>query len=332
MASSICNWCAPLCAAAIVLLAPAPRARAAPPLTTEPPAAKQAAEAKLMAGVDLLKARNYREALARFEEAYALVPSPLIFYDIGLARRGLGDDPRALESFERFLAEAPEAPADKRRRADGYRDELRARVSVVTLEANVGAADLTVDGVDLGRVSFPRRLYLGPGPHELVARAGGAAQVATLSCSAGEALAFTVRLSSPVPAPSSVVPLPLQQPRVAEETPRAPGTVEVLQSAPAKEPAGDVRDVRPWALSAAAVGVASLGAGLAFGLEARDAGDAVTSDSQSGRTFVPTDETAGRRDQTVEVVLLSVGAVALAAGVGLYVWANHRAHGAEGRP
>ncbi|HLK91406.1 MAG TPA: tetratricopeptide repeat protein [Polyangia bacterium] len=320
MASPTCDWRRPLCAAAAILLA-SPWARAAPPPGAAPPAVKQAAEAKLVAGVELLKAHSYREALARFEEGYALVPSPLIFYDIGLADRGLGDDARAFESFERFLAEAPDAPADKQRRAEAYRDELRARVSIVTLQADVGAAELTVDGTDLGRLPFPRRLTLAPGSHQVVARAGGSVQAATLTCVGGQTIPLAVRLSAPVP---PIAPLPSEH-ALSGEQPRAPA-VEVLGGAPATGSASGGNDLRPWALSAAAVGVASLGVGVAFGLMARNAGDQVTGDSQAGRTFVPTDETSGLRNQTVEVLLLSVGAVAVAAAVGLYVWSRHRAH------
>ncbi len=326
MGSPTFNWRAPLWAAVTVLLAWAPRARAAPPAAPSTPAAKQAAEAKLVAGVELLKARSYREALARFEEGYALVPSPLIFYDIGLADRGLGDDAGALESFDRFLAEAPEAPADKRRRAQAYRDELRARVSIVTLEADVRAAELTVDGVDLGSVSFPRRLTLAPGSHQVVARAGGAVQAATVACVAGGTLPLAVRLSSPTAAPGSLAMAPLPPAPALSGEPRRAPAVEVLGAAPATSSVSGGRDLRPWALSAAAVGVASLGVGVAFGVMAHDASDQVTGDAQNGRTFVPADQTSGLRDQNVEAVLLSVGAVAVAAAVGLYVWSRHRPH------
>ena len=327
MASSTSERSLAIRAALLVVLAFAPRASASPGLA--PNASKGAAEAKLVEGVQLLKTHAYRAALEHFEQAYALVPSPLIFYDLGLAHRGLGEGPRALESFERFLVEAPEAPTDKRRKAELYRDELGGQVSVVRLEADVGVADLTVDDVGLGRVSLPRPLYLHPGAHKVEARAGGSVQTVTLACVGGQRVSFALRLARPPPAIAfrsttneSVARASVE--RGPLESPSSPGAVEVLQASP---PDGSTSSLRPWALSAAAVGAASLGVGIAFGLMARNNGDDVTGDSQNGRTFVPSDETAGLRDQRLEGVFLAIGAAALAAGAGLYAWSQHRAHG-----
>ena len=315
-------------AALVVVLVFAPRASASP--GPAPNASKALAEAKLVDGVQLLKTHNYRGALEHFEQAYTLVPSPLIFYDLGLAHLGLGDGPRALESFERFLVEAPGAPTDKRRKAEMYRDELGGQVSVVTLDADVGVADLTVDGVGLGRVSFPRLLYLYPGSHQVVARAGGSVQEATLAGVAGQRVSFALRLARPPAATAfgSTTNEPVARASVERGPVESPhgsrGAVEVLRVSPSDS---STSSLRPWTLSAAAVGVASLGVGMAFGLMAKNNGDDVTGDSQNGRTFVPNEETAGLRDQRIEVAFLAIGAAAVAAGAVLYAWSRHRAHG-----
>jgi hypothetical protein len=327
MASSTCDWRRSARVAGVLgVLLSAPLARAAPGPARDGAGNKDAAEAKLVDGVDLLKTRSYHQALERFEQAYALLPSPLIFYDLGLAHLGLGDAPRALESFDRFLAEAPDAPADKRHKAERYRDELRGQVSIVTLEAdaNVRAAELTVDGLSLGQVSLPRRLYLAPGSHDVVARAEGSAQPATISCVAGQALTFSLHLA---PAPTPVVAAPTGQSPVspvggaAVAQTQPPGAVEMIQSSP---PVARDSWERPWALSAAAIGVVSIGVGIAFGLAARSDGEEVTGESQSGSTFMPSVESAGLRDQGLETAFVVAGAVAIAAGVGLYAWARHR--------
>jgi hypothetical protein len=330
MASSTSDRSRPIRAALLAIFAFAPGVSASPAPAAAMNPTKAAAEAKLVDGVQLLKTRAYRPALERFEQAYALVPSPLIFYDFGLAYRGLEDAPRALESFERFLVRAPDAPADKRRKAELFRDELGARVSVVTLEADLGVADLTLDGLDLGRVSLPRPLYLDPGSHELVARAGASVQAATLVCVAGQRVSLALRLAPP---PTSVLVGTTTNESVTRPSlDRAPidgpsgsrGAVDVLRTPP---PGSSGGSVRPWALSAAAVGVASLGVGIAFGLMAKNNGDNVTGDSQNSRTFVPNEETAGLRDERLEVVFLALGAAAVAAAAGLYAWTRHRGHG-----
>jgi hypothetical protein len=329
MASSTCDWRrSARVAGVLALLLPAQLARAASDSAHD--GNKDAAEAKLVDGVELLKTRSYHQALERFEQAYALLPSPLIFYDLGLAHLGLGDAPRALESFDRFLAEAPEAPADKRHKAERYRDDLRGQVSIVTLEAdtNVGAVEVIVDGLSLGHVSLPRRLYLAPGSHEVLARADGSAQPATISCQAGQTLTFSLHLAPP---PSPVVAAPTGQSLVsplggAAATQAQPpaGAVAIMQTSP---PVARDGWARPWALSAAAVGVVSIGVGIAFGLAARNNGEEVTGESQNGLPFMPSAESAGLRDQALETAFIAVGAVAVAAGAGLYAWARHRESG-----
>jgi hypothetical protein len=305
---------APLVPALILLLAAAPARAAEPP--EDAAATKRAAEAKLVEGVDELKNRRYGEALERFQQAYTLVPSPLISYDLGLAYLGLGDHPHALESFDKFLLEAPDASGDKRRKAREYADELRGRVAVVTVSADVAAADLTVDGRPIGRVDVPRRLYMAPGWHEIIARDGRASATATVTCAAGEGLALSVSLTQPDqpprPPPRLVSPIPPPAPAVVLESP-------VVREAPATHDRA-----RIGALSAVAAGAVALGVGVTFGVMASSQGDSVTADSMNRRAFVPGTESAGLHDQTLEVVFLSVGAVAVAAGIAIYAFIRHK--------
>jgi len=101
---------------ALLLVCVVPRGGRAADETPRPEtdAARQAATARLIEGVELLRTRQYHEALARFDEAYALVPSANIHYDRGLAYRGLGRNAAAIEAFEAFLAGARQPPAGKR--------------------------------------------------------------------------------------------------------------------------------------------------------------------------------------------------------------------------
>ena len=302
------------------------------------PSVKRQAEAKLHEGVTLLKERRYADALARFKEGYALVPSPLILYDFGLAQLGIGDDPEALESFEEFLRSAPDAPEDKRRKASAYRDELRKRVGVVTVKADLAAGSVRLDGRDLGRVEFPRNLYLTPGPHEVVVRAGNVTQTRAVTCVAGDAQTISVALSERPPETSApIATLPMESHSTA--VPTTPSPAGVLSARPSSPrdaaepvaPGAPYRRARWWALTTAAAGAASIGAGLTFGLLASGQAGDVTADSQNRRTFVPADETSGLRDQRLEIVFLSVGAAAVMAGLGIYAFVRHREAGDAGR-
>jgi hypothetical protein len=116
-----------------------PVARAQPDAARD--ASREAAHAKLVEGVDAMKRGDYEAALALFQQAYALVPSPKIHYDFGLAYVGLERPADALAAFERFLAEAPDAPADKREKAASLGAALRARLAETSTRGGDGAAD-----------------------------------------------------------------------------------------------------------------------------------------------------------------------------------------------
>jgi len=139
---------------------PAARAQAVPAAE----AARASARRKLVEGVDAMKRGDYPTALARFEEAYALVPSPKIHYDFGLAYVGLERPAEALAAFERFLAEAPDAPADKREKAASLVSALRARVAETAgrdeheasqVAAQPAGPSAAASGVPPGAVSPP---------------------------------------------------------------------------------------------------------------------------------------------------------------------------------
>jgi tetratricopeptide (TPR) repeat protein len=53
---------------------------------------------------------EFREAVTLLERAYALRPDPVLLYNIGRAQEGLGDYPRAIAAYERYLKEESEVP------------------------------------------------------------------------------------------------------------------------------------------------------------------------------------------------------------------------------
>ena len=331
MASSTCNPFRPALIVAVLALMLAREAAAASP-SPEAGQTKSAAQAKLVEGVERLKSERYQAALDCFKEAYALVPSPLIFYDLGLAYLGLDDDPAALQSFDQFLSQAPQAPADKRHRAEAYRDQLRREVAIVELVADVEYADLTVDGREVGRASFPRRLYLSPGSHQMVVRAdgGGASQTRTIVCSAGQTSSVALRMSLPSVGPvvGAQPPLSLAA-RPSTDQGSAPVVTQARSSSASFDPHARPSGLRAWSVGTAVAGLSGLGAGMVFGLMAKNDGDALTQDGQNRRDFMPETQAAGLHHQRLEAVFLSVGAVAILTGVGLYALSRYREGGSH---
>jgi len=117
-------------AAAVGLLVPAPPARA----TTE--AERTEALRELQDGNRLFDAGDYVAALARFESAYAKVPSPKLFFNFGQVHRRLGRTVEALSFYERYVAETPNPPAKLRAEAQQRIGELQKLVATIEIRSD----------------------------------------------------------------------------------------------------------------------------------------------------------------------------------------------------
>lgn len=94
------------------------------PARAQAEADKEAARREILAGNQRFGAGDYAGALTHFQAAYARVPSPRIFFNLGHAYRGLGRSAEAADAYRRFLAEATDAPEDRRREARMRLDEV----------------------------------------------------------------------------------------------------------------------------------------------------------------------------------------------------------------
>ncbi|MES1208412.1 MAG: PEGA domain-containing protein [Pseudomonadota bacterium] len=171
---------------------------------------KAAARVKLVEGSELLKQGVYSDALLRFKEAYALVPSPKIFYNFGLAYMGLGRTTAAVEAFERFLDEAADASPDLRANAERQKSQLVPQIASVTVDCDVEGAEISVDGRSYGTTPRKNPIRLDPGPHQLVVEKADMPPFAQrLNTEAGKRVTVTVSLAAATgPAPTTVVTEP----------------------------------------------------------------------------------------------------------------------------
>jgi Tfp pilus assembly protein PilF len=226
-------------AAAAVLLSGAPAIAADPPA---PDAERKAeASAHLKRGAELIDAENLEGALAEFEAAYRLVPSPSILHNFGVVHQGLGRKAAALEAFERFLAEAANAPPATREHARQAVHTLRAEVAELRVPADIAGAAIFVDGRKVGQTPQERPIYLDPGPHHVSVEkpGGGTVHDERIQASAGQQL--TVAMRPPV-APAAAV--------------------EAVQPAPPAQ-TGDWQRPAAWATAAAAaVAAGAFGAAM----------------------------------------------------------------------
>lgn len=171
------------------------------PLAAAPRDPKAVAKLKLVEGARLLGQGEYDEALQRFQEAYASVPSPKIFYNFGLAYRGLGRNAEAIAAFDRFLGEASDAAPDKRADAERRRTELVKKVAIIEVSSDDEGAEIVVDGTSYGQTPRTTPIYLDSGNHLLSLRKGGLQHVQRLTLERGQKQTIVINF----PAPASAV-------------------------------------------------------------------------------------------------------------------------------
>jgi hypothetical protein len=278
---------------------------------------RASARARLVEGVEFMRQGQYAAALTRFEQAYAIVPSPNIHYDRGLAYLGLGRNADALEAFEAFLAEADHPPPGTRERAARERVSLRAQVATLAITSDPPGADVTVDGRLRGVTPVGGSIYLDPGTHQVSARNRATGVVASQQIAAlpGQTLSVTLLLG---------------------EGARSPEAPSGSAGAPAAVSSSDTgirgaSNVLP--LSLAGVGIALLGAGTTFGILAQRESDSLSRDSKDGAwpgpgvIYVQSKQADGLRDQALQEIFLAAGAVAVTTGVVLYVVNRRKNHG-----
>jgi hypothetical protein len=301
-------------------------------------AARTAARTKLVEGVDALRRGEHQVALEKFQEAYALVPSPKIHYDFGLAHMGLGHSAEALTAFERFLAEARDAPADKRQKAAFHATALRSQVGTATITVN-GAVDgttVSVDARDVGAPPLGGPRYLDPGRHEIAVRLWGVATgaVQQIEIRAGQNTEVALRVDATAStgagalAPNTEPPVSARPPLPGSVADPVPPAGSALATTTSGDSSGRARRIA--ALSIGAASVAVLGAGLTFGVLARRESDSLSRDSTNGAPprpptpFDPEKESRGTTYATLQVIGLIGGAVGVATGIVLYATSRGR--------
>jgi hypothetical protein len=168
-----------------------------------------AALRELKEGNRLFDAGDYLAALARFESAYTKVPSAKLFFNFGQVHRRLGRTVEALEFYERFLAEAPNASAKLRAEAQQWISDLERSVATVAISADRAGAEVTVDGRSSGPTPLAHPVRVLPGTHQIVVQTGAAGAtpfVEKIVARAGQRIAIDAHVAAPaaVGAPATV--------------------------------------------------------------------------------------------------------------------------------
>ena len=133
--------------------------------------ATERADARYKDGVRAFQAGRFKDAIDRFNEADAILPSPALSFNTALAYERLLDSAGALGHYREYLRRDP-----KTSRADAIQQKIRALeaelatrgVQQVTLRSDPPGATVLVDDKPLGVT--PWMGVLQPGPHAVQLR------------------------------------------------------------------------------------------------------------------------------------------------------------------
>jgi tetratricopeptide (TPR) repeat protein len=241
--------CAPFRTLLLLLALRGPVAVAAAEPASEP--ARAQARALMQEGARRMEDRQYDKAVESFSEAYRLVPSPKVLYNLGIAYLSVARYADALQALEGFLKEAVDAPAASQDTARRHIADLRAKVVALEIKSDRPGAELSLDGRSYGTVTFDHPLVIDPGPHELHARAGSDAVDQAFTAQPGQSMTVTLSFA----AAASAVPgtpgattaagagaLPFATATAAEAVPQPPA---LLTAAPASTSQRPIYR-RPW--------------------------------------------------------------------------------------
>jgi hypothetical protein len=292
-----------------------------------PARADDTAEAKsrFREGAELYRAKQYREAISRFEEAYRLKPAAAIHYNVAQCREKLGEWPAAIRSYHDYLREAPEA-----------NDRAVVRAAIQKLEERLSAtgaqpllvytdppgAEVRIDG--RARGTSPFHLVLPPGSYDVALALAGFERIAVeiaMSARAAHVLDLQLRPSQPAPVASTAPATQPSAPAVQAPTPdlalravapravpRKPASAAIsTQAAP-----GEKRRFYTWI--AAGTAVVAVAAGGYYGWSAQQAESALHAGDGDPNANASDATSRARRANVLYVVAGS----AAAAGVTLF--------------
>jgi tetratricopeptide (TPR) repeat protein len=123
-------------------------------------------------GLQLFNEGDNAGALAEFKQTYALMPNPIVLYNIGLVYAAMSRPVDAVDALTPVVDSATLSPEQRERAQKTLADQQRriARVSVTTVPAG---ARIDVDGVEVARTPLTGPLRVAEGSHVIGAVADG---------------------------------------------------------------------------------------------------------------------------------------------------------------
>lgn len=159
------------------------------------PDAKARAQVILKEGTQLYQQGSFADALEKFENAYAVFPSPKLLFNIGQANRELGRPVEAMSAFERFQAEATDVSPELFSEARRSVDQLSRKTGKLIIDCDTPGSEIAIDGKGVGKAPLADPIRVMPGQHQVTAtHPRSSPAIETVTVNAGEVGTAVIRL------------------------------------------------------------------------------------------------------------------------------------------
>lgn len=145
-------------------------------------------------GLSLMESGSPEQALPKFQQAYDLAAPPNALFNMGACYEAMRNHERALEFYERYLVEAPNA--DDRRDVQNRISAIRAMKSRLTISSEPTGAQIFLDSGESAVGTTDQELEVTPGTHVITLRLPGyeeSSKTVTLLIGESKALPFALR-------------------------------------------------------------------------------------------------------------------------------------------
>lgn len=148
-------------------------------------------------GVEAFRAGDYEAARVAFEQCYKLMPKTDVLRNLSISELESGHYVSGARHLAQLL-KSPEALNDKaRKEAEKRLAQAEAQVGRLAIVVDVTAADVVVDGVNVGKSPLEGSVYVEPGQHVLlVSKQGYPTEQRQLFALAGVAIPVEVSLDA----------------------------------------------------------------------------------------------------------------------------------------
>ncbi|WP_437311608.1 hypothetical protein [Sorangium sp. So ce388] len=199
-------------------------------------------------GVKAYDAGRFEDARTAFLQVYTLKRHPAVLLNLGQSELRSNHLEDAGKHFQQFLREHASATPEQRAAAEKAIADVKRRTGFIVVAADANGADISVDGVLIGKAPLPDPVFVTPGKHTLFATYQDRSATTQVDAKIGVATPATLTLgttgappapvagattpATPTPtSPAAATPLPGQPP--AGSTQPTPGT-----AAPGATPSG----------------------------------------------------------------------------------------------